>query len=198
MSRVNESKTLIGQMAFTYYSTWMKLYKRNTPRHEAFLISKYYNAFIKFAQYIKDMQLVDVDLFIKLMVEKDFSPHLWTNDKVYVLYIEHLDRRTTPYKQANITITTLINIADDNNIDVSNVFSVLKINEILQHIRERRLSPWILLASGKFKKYLMEQTSPEERQLFEQLIRPVYWKQKFEKNPEAVQYMKVYVKELGI
>lgn len=198
MERHEEMSTALGQMAYGLYGTWMRLYKRNVPRIESFMVSRYYGAFIKFAQYVKDMNLPDVESFIRLMIERDLSPHLWTNDKVYVLYLEYLDRRTTPVKQASITISTLIKIADDHQVDVGNVFDVLEPNEVLQMIRERRLSPWILLVSSKFKRMLVNRCSQEQITLFEDLVRPMYWRVKFDNNPEYVSVMKMYVKEMGI
>jgi hypothetical protein len=198
MERTEELKTHLGQTAYSLYGTWMKMYKRSVPRIESFMVSRYYGAFIKFAQYIKEVNLPDVESFIQMMIEKDLTPHLWTNDKVYVQYLEFLDRRTSPIKHASFTTTALLRIADDHNIDVSEVFTVLMPGDILQMIRTRQLSPWILLVSGKFKQHVLTKWSPEEQNLLENLIRPVYWKQKFDKNPEIVKYMKEFTKELNI
>lgn len=198
MERHEEIKTPIGQAAYSLYCTWMTLYKRNSPPIETFMVSRYYNGFIKFAEYVQQMNLPDVEGFIRLMIEKDLSPFLWTNDKVYVLYLENLDRRTNPIKQAEISISTMIKLADILEIDVSKVFETVSPNDILQLIRERRLSPWLLLFSSSFRYMLAHRCTPEQRNLFEQLIRPMYWKVKFDRNPEYVDYMKSYVKEMGI
>ena len=198
MERTEELKTQMGQMAYSLYGTWMKMYKRSVPRTESFMVSRYYGAFIKFAEYIKQINLPDVDAFIQMMIEKDLSPHLWTNDKVYVQYIEFLDRRSTPIKQASITVSTLLKQADQHNIDVSFIFDALSPSDVLQLIRERRISPWILLVSGKFKRTVIEKWTLEQQQLLENLIRPMYWKLKFDKNPDIVVNMKLFVKELNI
>lgn len=197
MERVEAQNTIIGQTAYKQYCLWMKLYKRNKPKLETFLQSKFYGTFIKFAEYTIQMKLPDVEAFIQLMIEKDFSPYLWMNDKVYNLYLERLDRKSTPIKQASITCNTLINLADDNNVDVKDVFSVLTINEVMQLIRERKLSPWILLASTKFKQLVLRSTL-EEQKILEDLIRPIYWKVKFSNNPDTVKTMKQLVAEMGI
>lgn len=91
----------------------------------------------------------------------------------------------------------MLNIADHNNIDVSEIFNVLTVYEVLQLIRERRFSPWILLTSNKFKKFV-QSCIPEEQSLFEDLIRPAYWKVKFGKDPTSVTLMKQLVQELNI
>lgn len=197
MERVEMQQTAIGKKAYAQYCMWMRLYKRTEPKIEIFNQSKFYTAFIKFAEYTQQIKLPDMEMFIKLMIEKDFSPYLWTNDKVYVMYLEHLDRKSTPFKQASITCATLINLADKANIDVKDIFNVLSTNEIMQLLRERKISPWILLTSNKFKQVIIKST-PEEQAIFEDLIRPIYWKVKFTSNPEIVNLMKQFVTEMGI
>lgn len=197
MERMETMQTIVGQIAYAQYCMWMRMYKRSEPPVETFMISKYYGAFINFAEYSKKMKLPDIEIFIKMMIEQDFSPHLWTNDKVYALYLEYIDRRTTPFKQASITINTLLFLADAAEVDVSEIFTLLNFNEVLQLIRERKLSPWILLTSVKFKQLIMN-SSPEQQQLFKELIRPMYWKIKFDNNPNVVSSMKQMVKEMGI
>jgi hypothetical protein len=197
MKRAAEIKTAIGQSAYLYYSKWMNMNKRKAPTIEVFTTSRYYNAFIKFAEYVKRINIHDVDAFLSLVVERDLAPTMWTNDKVYVLYIEYLDRKVGPMRQANTTIQTFFNIADAAECDVSEIFDYVSPAEVIQMLRQRRLSPWLLLNSGKFKQMFVACT-PEQRSIFEDLIRPMFWKIRFQKHPETVDYMKRYISELGL
>lgn len=197
MLREDEIQTPIGQSAWALYQDWMTAYKRVAPSTSIFLTSKYYATFIKFAKYIKELNIPDIDIFIALMKEKDISPTIWTNDEVYALYLEYLDRRISPIKQAEITINTLFKLSDEYECDVADVFNKVHPNETLQLIRSRRISPWLLMHSAAFKK-LMIRCTPEQRSLFEALIRPQYWKYKFDKNPEIGKMMKKYAEEMGI
>jgi hypothetical protein len=92
---------------------------------------------------------------------------------------------------------TLSKIADDLDCDISEVFNVAHPADILERIRSRKLSPWILLRSVKFRA-MLERISDEERKLFEQLIRPSYWSAKFQLNPNVVKKMSAYVKEMNL
>lgn len=198
MLRDEEFRTLLGQAAWSHYQKWMKAYRRLVPAPSTFLSSKYYQSFIRFAKHVQALHIPDVDSFIYLMKERDISPTIWTNDQVYTIYLEYLDRRASPEEQAKITITTLFKIADAAECDVGNVFGVLEPNEVISLLQERRLSPWLLLYSSKFKDMLLNKTSPEQRIIMETIIRPQYWVKKFEKHPEGVKLMKKYVEELGI
>ena len=198
MKRAEESKSVEGQAAYSYYSKWMKAYQRMVPNHESFLSSKYYMSFMRFTTHAKKTRMPDTDVFIKLMKEKDISPTIWTNDQVYSLYLEYLDRRATPSQQAKITIKTLFNISDSVNCEVSDVFSFLEANELIELLRTRQVSPWLLLLSSKFREFLVNKTTPEQRIIMESIIRPQYWKAKFEKYPNDVALIKKYIEELNV
>lgn len=198
MERDEEFRTLIGQSAWQYYQLWMKTYHRMVPSSESFLKSKYYRSFVKFSKQVKRLHIPDVKVFIELMKDKDINPTIWTNDQVYGLYLEYLDRRATPVKQAEITIKTLFSVADAAECEVDQVFSYIQPNEMIQLFRERRVSPWLLLFSSKFKSMLQNDTTTEQRIIIESIIRPQYWSGKFADRPKDVELMKKYVKELNI
>lgn len=195
MIRADEIKTVTGQVAYSHYGKWMKLNRRKTPNIEVFTTSRFYTAFIKFVEYAKRVSIVDVDVFIQLMVERDLSPTLWTNDRVYVLYLEYLDRRIGPIRHATNTINTFFKIADAAGCSVSDIFDAIHPGEVTQLIRQRRLSPWLLLHSKRFM-LAFSKYSPEQRSVIEDLIRPVFWKLRFQKHPETVTIMKRYIEEL--
>lgn len=197
MKRAEEFQTPIGQAAWSFYQRWMKAKRYQVPRSDAFLHSKFYKPFIRFAKFAKRVNLPDVESFVWLMKEDDLPPVMWTNDEVYARYLEFLDRRADPQKRAKQTIKTLFAIADAASCDVSEVFDVITTPELIQLLRERRLSPWILLRSRKFKEFLTKAT-PEELTFIQTIIRPPYWKEKFEQRPQIVAKMDEYVKELGI
>ena len=132
------------------------------------------------------------------MNEKDISPTIWTNDQVYAMYLEFLDRQCDPHQMAQITINTLFEVCEAAECDVSELFDVLTANEVIHLLRQRRLSPWVLLLSPRFVEFYGKKVSSEERMAIESIIRPSYWKTKFSKNPDTVKQMRKYVAELGL
>lgn len=198
MIRDEEFRTPIGQAAWHFYQEWMKAYRRQVPRSSAFLHSKFYSSFIRFAKFVKRVHLPDSELFVRLMKEKDISPTIWTNDQVYAIYLEFMDRKAPPLKQAGITVNTLMNLADEKECNVEDIFDHIAPNELIQLMRERRLSPWILLNSSKFKQFFVDRVSPEERIVLESIIRVHYWQQKFTSQPDDVERMRAFVRELNL
>ena len=73
-----------------------------------------------------------------------------------------MDRKAPPVKQAEITINTLFDLSHERECEVADIFDVLTPNEVIQLLRQRRLSPWILLNSTKFKQFFVNRVSSEE------------------------------------
>ena len=116
----------------------------------------------------------------------------------YSTFIEYLDKRADPTKQAQSTINYLFKIADSLDIDVSEVFEHLSGNDVIQMLHRRQLSPWILINSPKFKQFLIHRVTDEERITMTAIIRPPLWAEKKANHPEIIAQMKKYVQELNL
>jgi hypothetical protein len=198
MIRKEEFETPLGQAAWIYYQTWMKTNHKLVPPVKSFLHSKYYGAFMRFAKFVKDVRIPDPELYIRLMSQLDILPAMFTMDEIYVAYIEHLDKRVPPIKNAKITIETLFNIAEDNGVDISNVFDCIDPNELIQLLRQRKLSPWLLLRSSKFKNMLRTRMSRDQLIVLETIIRPKVWGENLKKHADDVANIDAFVKALDL
>jgi len=181
MVREEEINTPRGQAAYSLYGRWLKSHNRAIPTVNTFLTSKVYSTFIEFAAFIKKVKIPDTDLFIRLMKDRSIHPQLWLHDSVYALYMEYLDAQVSPVQHMKYTVDTLYKLADIFECEVKQLFHELTVSELSQLIRERRISPWILLHSREFKKLLIK-INPDERSVFETLIRPGYWTFVLDKN----------------
>lgn len=198
MKREEELKSPNGQTAWHYYSLWLRQMKRMPPPAQSFLTSKFFRTFNNFVVFSKKVCLPKPEKFIWLMVQKDYPPTMWTNDDVYVMYLEFVDRKMTPLEQAKISIETLFKVADKHEIELSEVFTVLQGHDIIHMLRTRQLSPWLLLNSRSFKKMYVSDLGTEQRILVDQLIRPEYWGAKMEEHAESVAKIRQLTAEMGI
>lgn len=197
MLRQEEFKTPRGQAAWSYYQKWFKFQQKKVPTASAFLKSKYYLSFHRFVDFVRRVHLTDTDLFVKMMIDKQYPPPMWTNDEVYAMYLEFIDKSVPPTKLAEITVRTLFDLSETFNCSVTDVFLYLTSGEVLQLIREHKLTPWILLRSHKFKEFLIS-LDENEQKLFESLVRAPYWMYKFDQNRQVVDWMDICVEELRI
>jgi hypothetical protein len=199
MKRDSELRTPTGQAALLFYQKWMKASRRQVPKPEAFLKSSYYNAFLKFAEFARKVKIPDVDAYIRIMTSGSIAPTMWSLNEAYALYIDWMDRKESPANHAMITVDTLYEMADDLDLpDASEVFTNVDPAVVIQLLRQRRLSPWILLKSQKFRVFFTNVCTPEDRMIMESIIRPKYWAEKFTNQPEDVDQMKVYIEALSL
>ena len=198
MRKFEEFQSPIGQAALGYYQRWMRVMKRNPPAGNAFLASRYYRTFINFAQFVAKVNLPTPEKFIWLMNEKSYPPTMWTNDDAYTQYLEFLDRRSPPMDQVAVSLKTLLNVADEHDVDISEVFDHIKPGSLIHMVRTRQLSPWVLLHSKVFKQFFRDKLSEEQKIILQTLINPEYWGDQFDDKPEESKQIQTYVAELGI
>jgi hypothetical protein len=198
MVRDEQIRTPIGQAAWSYYQKWMKSHRRAVPSIETFLTSNFYTTFLKFAQFAQKVGLPDVEAFIWYMREKEIPPVIWVNNDIYASYIEFIDKKSDPSQQAQQTIDYLFKIASELQVDVSQIFDYLEPNDVILMLHRRQISPWILLHSPKFKQFLINKATDQEKVAMQAIIRPDHWVEKKSKHPEIVAQMKKYVRELGL
>lgn len=198
MKRIEEFSTPIGQAAWIYYQTWFKCMKKTPPRADTFLTSKFYRTFNNFALFARKVDLPTPDKFIRLMVEKEFPPTMWLLDAPYAMYMDYLEHTVSPMDQLQLSIDTLFHHADRNEVDVCDVFDVLHPSDLIHFVRVRRLSPWLLLNSKKFKQFFINTMNAEQQQILETLIRFESWSARLSKSPELVENIKRCVAELNL
>lgn len=197
MKKEKELKSVNGQTAWYYYQKWMMEKKRMPPSAEAFMDSKLFRTFMNFTAFVKKTNLPLPNKFIWFMVKKEYPPTMWMTDEVYSQYLSFIDLKMPPVEQAKSSINTILDYADALDIDPSEVFNNLNPNELIHLVRIRKLSPWLLIFSGQFKK-LFASFNEEQQSILETLIKPETWDDKMSKNKVEIETIKKYVMELGI
>lgn len=197
MLRSREIQSMQGQQAYQLYKLWLEKQRRKPPTIEVFITSTYYTSFYKFAGHARELGISDPDLFVQLMVGQGISPALWTRGDCYDLFIEHLDKKSDPYRQAENTLKELMGIAEKLDCSIGDVFGKLHYGEIMTLLNQHKLSPWILFCSGRFKERLAAFDEAEKTNLL-RTIGATYWAHKLEEKPAVVQDMKHLVSEVGL
>lgn len=195
--RALELMSPLGQAAFDYYRTWMKLKRHSQPGAPAFLESKYYRAFINFANLIIKANISKPDKYMEIMVAHEIQPVLWCRDQVYSLYTEWSDRLQDPIEQVQDSINYLLDICEKENIDLPKIVSHLGPQRILSLIRQRRLTPWLVFCSTQFCD-MLRSLDTGELTAFNAVVNASYWGNNFKNKPEVVTNIKTITNSLGI
>lgn len=187
-------KSAQGQAAFHYYKHWLNLYKHSSSvSQDTFLSSRYFISFQKFMIYANKMLLPNKEAFVKYMISLDILPTLWCKDEIYIRYIENYDKVFTPSQQAEETVKTLYELSRIFECKVNEVFESLETGDCIKLLKTRRLSPWVLLLSSLFARFLQTKFTSEQQNLLQTVINPQLWKGKFKNAPEDVKQMKEIV-----
>ena len=196
--RTEELATPIGQAAYMFYCDWMKAYKRKAPSADTFATSRYYATFVEFAKHVKKLNIGNPSKFVEIMCQKDLSPMLWRRDQCYSMYLEWMDKSQDPLEQVKVSIETLIDIAEREEVKIfSDIFIHMGVRQISEQIRLRKLSPWFLFCSRKFSEYL-KSLSKEESLELSAIINPAYWTTKLQENKNLVKEIMAINKEMGL
>lgn len=195
--RAFEIKSPLGQAAFGYYQAWMKLKRFSQPSSAAFLESKYYKAFINFAQLVIDANISRPDKYMELMVEAEVLPILWCREQCYGVYLEWIDKLSDPLDQVQASVNYLLDICEKESFQLPEIFDKLGVQRVLNLVRQRRLTPWLLFCSPSFGKFLKE-LDKEQLKVFNTVVNASFWGDKFQKERATLEHIKLIVKEVGL
>lgn len=193
-------RTVQGQAALSYYQEWMRLQQKRVPDIRAFLKSHTYKSFMRFAEYVKRTELPEPKEFIKLMIKQNYLPSMWHFPEVHTIYMNHMDNSVPPMKLVRITMFTLDDISNFYNCEIGDVFNYVYPGEVIDLVSKRKLSPWVLLPSAKFRGFLnkIHKTHPEHFAHLDSLIRASYWMKKFKTHPDVMKEIDKIIKETNL
>jgi len=192
-----EFKSTLGQAAYGYYRDWMQLKRYSAPGAAAFMESKFYRSFINFAQLVMDANISRPDKYMELMVEADISPVLWCREQCYSVYLGWMDKLSDPLDQVQESINYLMDICDKDGVDIAGVFKHLGEQQVIQLVRQRRLSPWLLFCAPSFGKFLKEMDRGHLK-AFNTVVNSSYWGQRFQQERSTIDNIKTIVKAVRL
>lgn len=195
--RAQELMSPVGQAAYGYYREWMRLKRFSQPSSVAFMESRYYRAFINFAQLIQDANIANPEKYIQLMTEADVLPILWCREQCYSVYLEWVDKMSDPMDEVASSVNYLYDIAEKENVDIKDIFTHLGAARIISLVRQRRLSPWFLFCSKKFGA-LLKTLDKHQISAFNTVVNSSHWAKKFEENKNIISEINQISRELDL
>lgn len=188
MKRLEDMRTMLGQRAWMFYKDWLRLQKKRVPDDRTFISSTFYNSFMKFARFVKKTQLPFPDEFMKFAISKNYPPTFWTYNDIFLEYQEHLNTVVPMEKHIEKTFETIFDLADIFDCKSGDIFNYLEANDLLILLRQRKLSPLVLLVSAKFYDYIEKVKSdhPELYTIISTNIRYNYWQKRLQDNPTSL------------
>jgi hypothetical protein len=152
----------IEKLAFTLFCNWNKIAIGSTKNMliNGFISSRYYNAFVSFAQYIIDVKVINPEEFLLWLIINKVKIDNWAKDSTYSKYLIEYSQRETPERAAERFVRHAEKWAASNNAQWHEYFTSASPNLIVHDITMGKISPWILLGVDQAKETLLD--LPEE------------------------------------
>jgi hypothetical protein len=196
-AKLDQLQSITGQVAYSYYGDWMRARRRSVPSAEKFLTSRYYNTFIRFADFADKTAIPNTEQFIKQMVELNYDPVLWTNRGVYAAYLEWFDRAYPPESQFMESLDQLTRLAADGEVQLTNIYEYLGAESLVKLVRRRKVSPWFLVTSKKFISWATALPTLE-KQLVTDCVNVGAYGLKLQARPDLVHMFRAASAEVGL
>lgn len=164
--RHEELRSPIGQAAFAAYTHWMRSKKHTVQGIDTFGASKFYPAFKRFAEFAIKVKLPNINRFIELMVANgNVPPQLWCRDGVYSTYLKAYDAAVPPRQQLEEGLQVLDDLATELKVPLGDIFPAIGVDTLEELIVKRKLTFWLLMASGQFRRYLLTLSLDDKERL---------------------------------
>jgi len=187
------------QLALMTYQRFYEI-SQNTSKKKTFddfVSSAYYNAFVKFGSFMANNYPIYPEKFIDFVIKSGIKLDHWCRDELYDTYVAELIKIEPAEGAIQRSIQTMMDWADANNAPWNHYFSYANLNRITHHIKEGKVSPWVLL-NCKAGKDMLQNMNDEQLEIVGPFIDPQFWMKRFKTLPADVELVKELVKEAKI
>ena len=192
----DEKRVQAGYMAYNRFFQLTQNAKK-LKSYEDFCKTAYYNAFVKFGSFINNVNPLYPDKFIDFVIKSGVKLDHWCRDALYEQYLYEMLKVEPVEAAVQRSIATMMEWADDNNSNFTHYFLYVNLNRAVHHIKDGRISCWLMLNCTSGKDMLSKFTD-EQLELIAPAFDLPYWMKKFKENPADVTLVKEICKETGI
>jgi hypothetical protein len=166
--------------------------------YEEFCASPYYNAFVKFGSFISNVKPLYPEKYIDWVVKSGVKLDHWCKDALYEKYVLELILKEDVATALERSVKTMMEWAEENEPAAWNhYFNYISLNRAVWHIKDGKISPWLLLncASGKA---MLGKFNNEQLEMVFHVINPEHWAMRFKRLPRDVELAKQVAKESAL
>ena len=188
-----EKRVQLGLIAFNkFYKLSAGAKKEKT--HDEFDKSPYYNAFVKFGSFVSNVKPLYPEKYIDHVVTSGVKLDHWCREEMYEKYAIELIKKEGVETALERSIQTMIEWANENNSVWNHYFLYASTNRAVWHIKDGKISPWLLLncSSGKD---MLSKFNDEQLNMIYHIVDPQHWAMRFKRQTSDVQLVKSIAKE---
>jgi hypothetical protein len=188
----DEKRVKLGYIPFNQFYK-LSAGARKDKTYEEFCNSQYYNAFVKFGSFVSNVKPLYPEKYINYVVTSGVKLDQWCKEEMYEKYATELIRKEGVETALERTITTMSEWAEENNSVWNHYFLYASPNRVIWHIRDGKVSPWLML-NCKSGKEMLSKFNDEQLNLVYHVLDPQHWALRFKRQKDDVQLVKDVVK----
>ena len=192
----DEKHVLLG------YQTYVRFFQltqkaKYTKTYEEFAKSPYYNAFVKFGSFLSNVKPLYPEKYVNYIVKSGVKLDDWCKESLYETYAVDLIMKEGVETALERSITTMMDWADENDSVWNHYFNYVSLNRAVWHIKDGKISPWLILNS-KSGKDMLSKLNDEQLGMIYHIMNPEHWAMRFRKSPSDVELVKEVAKESNL
>jgi hypothetical protein len=168
--------------------------------YEDFVISPYYNAFVKWGRHMVAIRGVNPAMFLEWLLKNNKKIDHWCRDEFYSTYLHEQLRREAVQDALERALKEMETYADshpDLKNGLSDYFRYANSNRVVYHITTGRISPWIVYNCTSGREFL-EALNEEQIGMVITWIDPTFWNKKFQDYLADSLWVKDILRQAGL
>lgn len=194
INKYAESPEIVTQ-AYDVHILWQRMHSKTSCKTlQSFIVSRAFMSFVNYALYAKRMHIFSDRLYLCAMKKNKRHVSQWCTSYSYTKYCAFMYNQLNPVEAMNETCGLLKALSGEKSCTPREYIQAMDMHILLKHIRQFKITPWILFHSSTFRNRLLELPEGARETLFE-LVNPHDWRLKFYRDPknttEAVNRVKM-------
>jgi hypothetical protein len=192
----SEKRVQLGFYAFNQFYR-LSAGSKKDKTYEEFCKSPYYNAFVKFGSFLSNVKPLYPEKYVNYIVKSGVKLDDWCKESLYETYAVDLIMKEGVETALERSITTMMEWADENESVWNHYFNYVSLNRAVWHIKDGKISPWLILNS-KSGKDMLSKLNDEQLGMIYHIMNPEHWAMRFRKSPSDVELVKEVAKESNL
>lgn len=190
------------KLAFSIFERSYRLLRLGQSRRTAlgyddFADSQFYSAFVRFARYLAEQEVANVEQFVDWLIKEDVKLDDWCRPEVYERYLKHVVETEHVAIAVERNVLFMERWADETGRPYTDFFRVISPGEALLWLKSARISPWLLFLSESGGDLIARMT-PEQQALLDRTVDVAKWKRKFLGRPDDREWVKDICGQFGL
>ena len=189
-----EKRVQLGLIAFNKFYKLSAGSKRDKT-YDEFDKSPYYNAFVKFGSFVSNVKPLYPEKYIDHVVTSGVKLDHWCREEMYEQYAINLIKKEGVETALERSVMTMMEWADEQEqAPWNHYFKYVSLNRAVWHIRDGKISPWLILNCDSGKE-MLSKLNDEQLEIIYPMINPEHWAVRFKRQITDVQLVKDVAKE---